>query len=442
MILKTNVLAAAFCAATGLGAHAQGIEVVRYLSQETDPDVVRIQKNWVDGFLAGNPGTDVILESAPAGVINQRIATYVQAGAPLDVVHSDPGTAARLAVEGLLAPLDDVVEALGGRDAFLKNRLLIVDDKVYAINQAATSPQLFYRKDLFHAAGIAPPSTWEEVKAAAERLHSDEVIGIALAGGENRMTTIMAGTMLWQNCADFFDADGNVTFNSPNGVEAAKHYADLLKYSAPDAAAWAFNEPPESFWSGRAAMVIHWHALDLMMRQNPDMVENIGIAPVTANKMKATQTGGRYVALFANSPTLDTGKKWIEYIFSPDNAADLTGMSPLLYPPATNAAMEALKSSDAPTVAAYGDLLFNTVYPAAVDGYSEILHAGGLDTATCELKDTGRVNPFTSVLWNSNLYARAVQKIAYEGTDPAEAVDEAAALLTERVDDAKAEMSR
>lgn len=437
------------CAATMLGmtmlsgfASAQGIDVVRYLSQETDPAVVAIQRDWVAGFIEANPSADVILESAPAGVINQRIATYVQAGAPLDVVHSDPGTAARLAVEGLLTPLDDVIEALGGRDAFLPNRLLIVNDHVYAINQAATSPQLFYRKDLFEEAGIAPPTTWDEVRAAAEALHSDDVIGIALAGGENRMTTIMAGTMLWQNCHDFFDGDLNVTLDHPKTVEAAAHYADLLQYSAPDAAAWSFNEPPESFWSGRAAMVIHWHVLDLMMRQNPDLVENVGIAPVTANKMQVTQTGGRYVALFANSPTLDTGKEWIKYIFTPENAAKLTGMGPLLYPPATEAAMDTLRASDAATVGAFGDLLFDQVYPSAVSGYSEILHAGGLDTEACTLADTGVVNPFTSVVWNSNLYARAIQKIAYEDADPAEAVAEAHKLLSDQVETARSEMSK
>lgn len=424
------------------GVSAQGIDVVRYLSQETDPAVVAIQRGWVDGFLAENPGADVILESAPAGVINQRIATYVQAGAPLDVVHSDPGTAARLAAEGHLAPLDDVVEALGGREAFLANRLLIVDDHVYAINQAAATPQLFYRKDFFEAAGIAPPTTWEEVRAAAEALHSDDTIGIALAGGENRMTTIMASTHLWQNCWDFFDGELNVILDHPRAVEAAAYYADLLKYSAPDAAAWAFNEPPESFWSGRAAMVLHWHVLDLMMRQNPDLVAKVGVAPVTSKLMTATQTGGRYVAVFANSPTLETGKEWIRYIFTPENAADLTGISPLLYPPATEAAMEVLRNSDAATVAAFGDLLFDTVYPSAVDGYSEILHAGGLDTEACELRATGVVNPFTSVVWNSNLYARAIQKIAYENADPAEAVAEAARLLTEQVEQARAELDQ
>ncbi len=419
---------------------AQGIDVVRYLNQETDPDVVAIQRNWTQGFMEANPNTDVILENAPAGVINQRIATYVQAGAPLDVVHSDPGTAARLAAEGLLAPLDDVVEALGGREVFLPNRLLIIDDTVYAINQAPAAPRLFYRKDLFEEAGIEPPTTWEEVRAAAEALHSRDVIGIALAGGENRMVTIMASTMLWQNCHDFFDGDLNVILDHPRAHEAAAYYADLLQFSAPDAAAWAFNEPPESFWSGRAAMVLHWHALDLIMRQNPDLAENVGIAPITMGQMQVTQTGGRFLAVFADSPSLETGKKWIEYVFTPENAADLSGISPLLYPPATTGAMEALQGSDAATVQTYGDLLFDVVYPDGDKGYSEILHAGAIDSESCTLSTTDVVNPYISVLWNSNLYARAIQKIAYEDADPAEAVGEAHRLLEEQVDTARREM--
>ena len=55
------------------------ITAVRYLNQETNPDVVSIQRGWVEDFVAQNPDLDVILEGAPASVINQRIATYVQA---------------------------------------------------------------------------------------------------------------------------------------------------------------------------------------------------------------------------------------------------------------------------------------------------------------------------------------------------------------------------
>ena len=253
---------------------------MRYLSQETDPDVVRVQRAWVEDFVAKNPDIDIILESAPNTVINQRIATYVQAGATLDVIHSDPGSSARLAKAGLLAPLDDVVERLGGRDGFLRNRLLIVDDVVYALNQSAGIPQFHYRKDLFEAAGLKPPETWEELLHAAKTLHSDEVAGIALADGENRMTTIMSTIFVWQNCHDLFDADLKPLMDHPRTAEAAAMYAELLQYAPPDAAAWSFAEPIESFWSGRAAMVLYWHALDLTFRQNPTMVDQAGIGRV------------------------------------------------------------------------------------------------------------------------------------------------------------------
>ena len=421
---------------------AQGIKTVRFLSQETDPAVVRVQRAWVEDFVARNPGIDIILESAPNTVINTRIATYVQAGAPLDVIHSDPGSSARLAKAGLLAPLDDVVERLGGRDKFMRNRLLIVDDKVYAINQSAGIPMIHYRKDLFEKAGLQPPTTWEELLHAAKTLHSSEVAGIALAGGENRMTTIMSTLFVWQNCHDMFDKDLNLIMDHPRTAEAAAMYAQLLKYAPPDAASWAFQEPIESFWSGRAAMVLYWHALDLTYRQNPAMVDKIGIGPVVGNRMKATQMGARNIAVFAKSPVVEEGKKWIEYVFTPENAQKLTELSPQLYPPTTEESLATLRASSAPSIKAFGQLLFDQHYPAQEYALSEILHAGGIDREACKVQDTHIVNPFISVLWNSNLYARAIQRIAYEGVDPKIAVAEAHKALAGQIEVARRELAK
>src|SRR6056297_2717988 len=250
------------------------ITVVRYLNQETNPDVVSVQREWVEDFIAENPGLDVILEGAPASVINQRIATYVQAGASLDVVHADGGSAARAAAAGLLLPLNDVVDALGGRDAFLPGRLLEYGGDIYSINQAATAPVLHYRKDLFEAAGLEPPTTWEELLTAAQTLNTDDVAGIAIPGGENRATTIYSGIFLWQNCGDFFDADLNIALDNERTAEALSYYAQLLDNAPEEAVSWAFTEPMESFWSGRAAMVPFWSGMDLTFAQNPDLIEN------------------------------------------------------------------------------------------------------------------------------------------------------------------------
>jgi ABC-type glycerol-3-phosphate transport system substrate-binding protein len=411
---------------------------VRYLNQETDPAVVAIQRRWIERFVGANPGIRVAMENAPN--INQRIATYVQAGARMDVIHADGGSAAMLTAGGLLAPLDDVVERLGGRESFLPGRLLIVEGRVYAINQAATAPVLHYRKDLFAAAGLQPPTTWDELMNAARTLHRADTAGIALPAGENRATTIYSGIFLWQNCGDFFNSQLEVTLDNVRTHEALRFYADLLKFAPPDAGAWGFTEPIESFWSGRSAMVYHWHGLDLTFRQNPALIDNIGVVPVPRGRLRVTEQGGRYIAVLAASPVVELAKKWVEHVFSGAQARELTELQPMLYPPITRQALADLRHSTAPTVQTYGGQLFNVVYTSSEFAHNQIFNGGGVNPETCALQATGVLNPYVSVLWNSNLYARAVQRVAYESWEPARAAAAAQTALAQQVETARREL--
>jgi ABC-type glycerol-3-phosphate transport system substrate-binding protein len=421
-------------------AQGQGIKVVRYLNQETDPQVVNVQRGWIEGFRQEHPDMDVILDGAPNTVINQTIATYVQAGAPLDVLHADGGSAARLAAAGLLAPIDDVVEALGGREAFLPGRLLIYEDKVYSINQAPATPVLHYRKDVFEAAGLAPPQTYEELMEAAKTLHSEDMAGIALPGGENRGTTIYSGIFLWGMQGNYFDADLNVTIDNERTREAMQYYADLLQYAPPDAAGWAFTEQVESFMAGRAAMLFYWHGLDLIRRGNPAILDKVGVVQFPKGKIRVTEQGGRYVSIFGGSEHVDACKAWVEYIFRPANAMDLTHIQPMLYPPVTYGELELAKQSKEAAFADYGDLLLNVVYPSAEFAYNQIFHAGGISPEYDAPQETWILNPLVSVVWNSNLYARAVQRVAYEGVPVEQAVADLQRDLSEQVEVAKAEL--
>ena len=43
----------------------------------------------------------------------------------------------------------------------------------------------FYRKDLFEAAGLQPAKTWDEFKAAAQKLHTDDVAGCTFIGAND-----------------------------------------------------------------------------------------------------------------------------------------------------------------------------------------------------------------------------------------------------------------
>jgi ABC-type glycerol-3-phosphate transport system substrate-binding protein len=313
---------------------------------------------------------------------------------------------------------------------------------VYAINQAASVPVLHYRKDVFQAAGLDPPETWEELIHAARAIHSPDMAGIALPGGENRATTIYSGIILWQNCGDFFNADLEVTLENERTYEALQFYADLLQYAPPDAAAWGFTEPIESFWAGRAAMLFYWHGLDLTFSQNPALIEKIGVVAAPKGRIRVTQEGGRYIGIFAKSNALEESKKWVEYIFTPEHATRLTEVQPMMYPPATHAALEMLRQSTAPTIQAYGEALFNVVYPSSQFAYNDIFNAGGINRETCALEKTGILNPLVGVLWNSNLYARAIQRVAYQDWPPERAAAEAQRALAQQVEIARRELAR
>jgi multiple sugar transport system substrate-binding protein len=441
-ILLVLLVAAAIMTSLSYRSDPGDRTTVRFLNQETDPSIVAVQRGWIAGFTEGHPEIRIRLESASNTVINQRIATYVQAGAPLDVVHSDPGSAARLTAAGLLAPLDDVIERLGGRDAFLPGRLLIHNDRVYGINQAGAVPVLHYRKDVFLAAGLQPPETWDDLLHAARTLHSPDMAGIALPGGENRATTMYAGIFLWQNAGDFFNSDLELTIDHPRTYDALRFYAELLACAPPDAASWGFTEPIESFWAGRAAMLLYWHGLDLTFKQNPALIENIGVVAAPKGRMRVTQEGGRYIGVFANSNALEESKHWVEYIFTPEHATLLSEVHPMLYPPATHRAMELLRNSNAPTIQAYGDTLFNVVYPSAEFAYNEIFNAGGINPETLAIDKTGVLNPLVGVLWNSNLYARAVQRVAYQQWTPERAAGDAHHALAQQIEVARRELAQ
>ena len=144
--------------------------------------------------------------------------------------------------------------------------------------------------------------------------------------------------------------------------------------------------------------------------------------------------------MFANSTHLDVSKAWVQHIFTPENGVKITELSPMLAPPTTHAELELLRASDAASVQAYGDLLFDVVYPSAEYAYNQMLNGGGINPETCTVDATGVVNPFVSVIWNSNLYARAIQRVAYEGASPEEAAAEAQKALEEQVAGAKREM--
>lgn len=170
------------------------------------------------------------------------------------------------------------------------------DGKLYGLPVCSLTTLLYWRKDLFEAAGLdpeQPPETWEELREYAKLLHKDGVAGVAMrgarsAGGSEGLIWEWPMVM-YSMGGDFvenFPDDMTPTLNSPEVVESVEYYADLLQnYSIPGATTCNFEDITVAVQQGDLAMWIDGAAI-VPNYINPEMSKTtedmVGFAPVPA----------------------------------------------------------------------------------------------------------------------------------------------------------------
>ena len=115
---------------------------------------------------------------------------------------------------------------------------------------------VYWNKELFKAKGIEYPKTYEELIAAAQKLHdpSKNVAGFLARGIKNANVPVWTHLMQGWN-VDPIDEKGNFFTESPEAIEAAKMYQNLLKnYSAAGASGFNWNECQSAFALGQGAI--------------------------------------------------------------------------------------------------------------------------------------------------------------------------------------------
>lgn len=161
--------------------------------------------------------------------------------------------------DGLIRPLNDLVEKFGGK--LKKNQLITIDGKIMAVAFMANAQHLFYRKDILEQAGLDVPATYEDVIAAAKVIKEKGLMAYPLSGtfksgwnlGEEFVNMYM-GTG-----ADMFKAGtAEVSVNNENGVEALNMLKELASYMNPDFLTYDSNAAAAEWEAGNVAIMNMW----------------------------------------------------------------------------------------------------------------------------------------------------------------------------------------
>ena len=140
---------------------------------------------------------------------------------------------------------------------------------LYALPYVGNSQLFFYRKDLFQKHNLKEPTSWEEVLAAAKTISEQEITGapgggriygyvMRAAQGNAAVADFMP--IFWAFGAEMFDASGQPSVNSPEGIAALKLMIELGRYAPPGYASFNADEVSAHLLQGTAAMSINWPA--------------------------------------------------------------------------------------------------------------------------------------------------------------------------------------
>ncbi|MCR3747469.1 carbohydrate ABC transporter substrate-binding protein, CUT1 family [Lentzea californiensis] len=231
------------------------------------------------------------------GALN-NYKTAAQGGQGPDVFRSEVAWVPQLAKLSYVADLSDTDLAKDTSD-FLEAALgsTKYEGKTYAVPQVTDSLALLYNKKKLADAGVEPPKTWDELKAAASKL-----------GGEKSFflnnDAYYALPFIYGEGGDLVDASAKkIVVNSAQNVKALETAKGLLDAKAATTALDATNSYSNmqaAFTSGEAAMVINgpWAVADYLKGAAFTDKANLGIAPVpgpSAGKGSAPVGGHDYV---------------------------------------------------------------------------------------------------------------------------------------------------
>jgi len=226
---------------------------------ENLPDRLAAQQEIADAYTA-ETGVEVRLVGVAEDQFNQLLLTSAAAGDLPDVVGALPLAGVRaLAAADLLDTevAGSLVEELG-EETFAERALDLTRDgeEQLAVPSDGWAQLLVYRADLFEEAGLAPPETYEDILAAARALDSPEMAGFtgATVAGDAFTQQTFEHLALGNGC-QLVDADGEVTLDSPQCVDAFAAYDELVgDYSV--SGAQDVDTTRATYFAGQAAMVV------------------------------------------------------------------------------------------------------------------------------------------------------------------------------------------
>lgn len=220
--------------------------VIEFWTTDNEEERVDVYEAVAARYMEMHPEVEIRIVPIEEAGVTQRISTAQAANRLPDIVRMGVERVASFAADGILdeEAAMATIESIGVDD-FRAGPLAMVTNPTTgnyaAIPYDGWLQAIWYRTDVFEAAGLNAPITWEDISAACETLpgQGNLLYGITLGTdpGQNYGHQIFEQVAISNNAWPF-DADGNVTMNTPEMIEALEFYTNLQSCAAPGPQYW------------------------------------------------------------------------------------------------------------------------------------------------------------------------------------------------------------
>lgn len=346
------------------------------------------------------------------------------AGSMPEIIICLPDQAIAMFVAGATVPMDDVLERIGGKDAFLESVLTEqeYDGHYMALPHYAHDRLLIYRRDVLEAAGLAVPATPQEYLEVTKAINNPPAYAFQqLFNASDYGSAFMLDIFMRVFGAQYFDQQYNIVFDSPETVQAVSFLLDMYQAgSQPDAMDYIINDQFTLLNTGSTLMTLDSaFTIKSAIDSSPEVAANLDVALAPANYITT------FPVCVCAGPNEETAKDFVAFMFEEENYIDFL----LSYQPGMNPTMKAVAARDSRFWRFEG---FNN--PTALKAAQ--LQAQGIEEGGWSIGNQYGANPFSGVL-TSGYVEEMFQDIITNGKDVREAVTDCASMMAEAVAEQK-----
>ena len=381
---------------------------------------------------------NVVENGAALELFSKQLTEHIGGTGALDVLQVQPAWVADYVFSGVIEPLDDfIAEYMNPNDledfTELYKGMGTFEGKTYGLFDDGDTLLLYYRTDLFEEHGdefanrfgyaLAPPANWKEFDEIAmffTEKFAPDLYGAVFGRGPNTN---------WQQFPPHFKANGGQwfdpdsmepTFNGPEGIRTLNEMQASMQWMQPNAAQAGGLDAFQGWLAGTSAMTWFWPPLGRWSAGYGQQTSQLSFLPESQVVGKTgyalfpgdiTQhAAGFNISVAAGSPNKELAYLFIQWLNSPE-----ISLQRVMLPFALR---------DPFRISHFESTLYRNLWPESGDYLDRLLDAG--QKASLDLFLPGAAE-----------YHDAVDRACtstWAGTDPQEALDNAAAEFNEITD--------